>query len=153
MSLMPGRGPGLLAQVALILLCLVLPACTEDILLTPPDPLSGGEKADCEQIIHYDLQAFASTIQPLMDAAGCANAGCHGAEARAGNFDLTTAAGSVEIWSNLQAVTSRVDLTATPFAAEDSLFYRKATATHRGSNAIGDPEALRAWLADAAARF
>lgn len=157
-----GRRP--LTHAVLLSLCVALPACIEDVIVSPNDPyppdVDGGpapdpvRPPDNEQSVYYDPLTFAGTIQVDMDLANCAVSGCHDASSGYGGFVLIPAPsfGSFEMWSNLQFVTSRVDLAVTPFVAENSSFYRWATDNHAFS-AVADPEALRDWLEDAAARY
>lgn len=158
------RGHRPLTHAVLLSLCVALPACIEDIIVSPSDPyppdVDGGpapdpvRPPDNEQSVYYDPLTFASTIQVDMDLANCTVSGCHDANSGYGGFVLIRAPsfGSFEMWSNLQFVTSRVNLAVSPFVAQDSPFFHRATDNHAGS-VVSDPEALRDWLDAAAARF
>ncbi len=153
-----------LTHAVLAALCFTLPACIEDVIVSPNDPYlpdvdggpapDPGRPPDNEQSVYYDPLTFAGTIQADLDRSRCSVSGCHDAMGRLGEFVLIPAPafGSFEMWSNLQFVTSRVDLARSPFAAEGSVFYQRATDNHAGSEIL-DPEALRAWLDAAATRF
>jgi len=153
-----------LTHTVLAALCFTLPACIEDVIVSPNDPyppdVDGGSPAlpvqppDNSQSVYYDPLTFASSIQPDLDQASCAVSGCHDPRTAIRGFILLPAPsfGSFEMWSNLQFVTIGVDIAVSPFVAEDNSFFRRATDGHAGS-AVSDPEALRAWLEDAAARY
>jgi hypothetical protein len=104
--------------------------------------------------VYYDLLSFAGDIQPQFDAASCGISGCHDRQSQIAGFVLlpAPAPGSDAMWTNLQFATGRVNLGVIPFVAEDTALYRRATDRHAGV-AIADPDALRAWLEDASARF
>jgi hypothetical protein len=151
-----------LTHAVLAALCFTLTACIEDVIVSPDDPpdVDGGiptfpvQPPDNPQSVYYDPLTFASAIQPGMDLANCSAVGCHHSDSYYGGFILfpAPAFGSYEMWSNLQFVTHGVDLAVSPFVAENNSFYQWATNYHAGT-AIFDPEALRDWLEDAAARY
>lgn len=155
-------GPRLLAHTALLSLCAALPACIDDVIVppgqTPPPGADAGVDAyvppDPQQAIHYDLVVYAEVIQPLLDE-GCTIAGCHGGDLSSGirlSLVRQPRLGSVDMWSNLLRVTDLVELADTPFVAEDTLLYQRATDNHAGRS-IQNPGALRDWLNEAAASF
>jgi hypothetical protein len=149
------RGLLPLTHAALVSLCVTLPACIEDIYVPPGMPGDGiVQPPNNPQVSFYDVVTFEQRIQPLLDDAGCATAGCHSRAGRVGTFVLweRPAPGSVEMWSNLQYVASMVDLAAPSFQGEVSAFYVYAINRHANS-AIADPPALEAWLEEASARF
>ena len=161
MASVSSRGLGLLTRATLAFLCFTLPACIEDVVVMPPGDQPDPPDADAgiegppngEEAIYYDVTSFAEVIQPLLDEAGCGNFGCHGAGEHAAQFVLVTspALGSTEMWSNLQYVASRIQLGTTPFVAEDTMFYQKATGDHH--TPISNPEELRVWMNEAALEF
>jgi hypothetical protein len=153
-----------MTHAVLAALCFTLPACIQDVIVPPPDDnppvVDGGptpdpvRPPDNEQSVYYDPLTFAGTIQVDLDVASCSVTGCHDSFNRLAGFFLHPAPsfGSIEMWSNLQSVTSRVDLSVSSFVAEDSLFYLRATDNHAGS-VVPNPAALRDWLDAARARY
>src|SRR5690606_19613664 len=57
----------------------------------------------------FDLDVYASTIQPMLDGAGCINQGCHTLDAKAGTLGLSPApaAGSAEMEANFKEIVKR----------------------------------------------
>jgi hypothetical protein len=167
----PGAGPLFHAALAFASFSL-LTACVEDVIITPdppddrvdagPDPVPDATPADPEpvpenpQSIYYDLQDFANLIQPSLDAS-CTRAPCHQAPGASGqglSLFPEPLPGSIEMWSNLNALTSYVDLAATPFVLEETQLYQRMGGEHPG--AISEPETLEAladWIEAAATRF
>jgi hypothetical protein len=76
----------------------------------------------------FDEAVFGSTIQPMIDATGCAVDGCHGTGAGTLTLKASPAAGSADFDANFLAVTSRCSLDNPP----GSLFYLQATTAHSG---------------------
>lgn len=97
----------------------------------------------------FDYAVYQSTIQPAIDAAGCARAGCHGTGAAGFTLKSAPAAASADMEANFVAVTSRGNL-ETPAS---STIYVRATVTHAAGNSTTlAPEAaqqLLAWIEDA----
>lgn len=162
MSSLSSRPLRLLTHTALLSLCAALPACVDDVIVTPPDqnPPPGADAGpdayvppDPQQAIYYDLATFADVIQPQLDQ-GCTLSGCHGEQDQSTPFFLvrTPIVGSTEMWTNLVRVTDLVDLAVTPFVAEETELYRKITDNHAGT-VFSNPAALRDWLNEAAASF
>jgi hypothetical protein len=78
-------------------------------------------------------QAFATTIQPILDTAGgvgCTNASCHGAAAGIGGLALTKtpAAGSSQMKANFDAITAL----SGGQVPDQTVFYVHATNNHGG---------------------
>lgn len=95
----------------------------------------------------FDLDVYSSTIQPMLDAGGCLNQGCHTVEAQAGTLGLTAtpAAGSPEMEANFKEIVKRVSISLAPADYATTLLYNKAaTNTHFG--VVNDPAALQAWI-------
>jgi hypothetical protein len=106
-----------------------------------------------DQTYFFDASSYATTIQPALDAAGCAGAGCHNQVNRAGGLGLhaTPAAGSPELAENFKLVASYVALTTgTP---EATTLYRYSVNNH-GDTLLGtgDVTALAAWIDGALAQ-
>jgi hypothetical protein len=91
----------------------------------------------------FDAEVFANEIHPML--VGCALAGCHLAGSSVTGFAVhpTAAPGSLEMFADLQATTSKVDL-ALADAADTEMFIR-ATDRHT-SVAVDDPALLHAWI-------
>jgi hypothetical protein len=136
----------------------------EDVYITPPDPSpdagpflpgldAGAGDPTNPQSIYYDLNMLATEIQPAIDDAGCSIAGCHelGSGTPPELFPYPVP-GSYQMWSNLQALTSYVQLGTIPFSAVDTQLYQRATDRHRFVQ-LPDPAPLQAWIEDAAARY
>jgi hypothetical protein len=163
------RGFGPLSRALLAAVTFTVPtACgIEDVIITPGDPcdrVDAAPEPDADpgpepepgnpQSIYYDLYTFATEIQPVLDASGCMRGPCHGPDAPRQFLSLFAepAPGSIEMWSNLQALTSRVQLETIPFSAVDTLLIQRMTNDHPGPPLLV-PDLLLAWLDDAAIRF
>lgn len=96
------------------------------------------------QFGRFDREVFETQVQPMLDAGGCAVAGCHGDDPSVGGFhlNLNAAPGSVESGVNLQNVIEYVRLEQ---PGEQSVIYLRATDGHRGT-VISDPEVLVDWI-------
>lgn len=173
----PGAGPLLRAALAFVSFSL-LTACIEDVIITPdppdndvdagpdPGPDAGADPGpdantspdpvpENPQAIYYDLQDFANLIQPALDVS-CAQSFCHQVPALGQGLNLfpEPLPGSIEMWSNLNDLTSYVDLAATPFVVEETQLFQLMGGTHPG--AVTEPETLAAlaeWIEAAATRF
>lgn len=159
MPTLRSRGLRPLTHAVLASLCFTLPACIEDVIVPPPaDPLPDAAPDPVQppyndQSVFYDAWDFHQFVQPLFDAASCGTAGCHDPRTAILGFALHPypERGSAEMWSNLNFVTHRVDLTDDSFVPENTVIFQRSTDNHAGTT-ISDPEALRSWFEDAAAR-
>lgn len=99
----------------------------------------------------FDYAVYQTTIQPMLNEATCAAAGCHGTAAGGFTLEAAPAADSADMEANFVAVTSRANLTD---PAASTIFVR-ATVKHAGggSRTVGpdDAPAMLAWIEDAKA--
>jgi len=99
----------------------------------------------------YDYAVFQSQVQPAIDKATCAKAGCHGTGAGGFTLKATPAANSDDMKANFIAVTSRGNLDS----PDQSVIYVRATVAHAGGastqvDATGAQQML-AWITAAKA--
>lgn len=99
---------------------------------------------------YFDADVYAAQIQPLLDAQGCTNAGCHDKTAVAGNLGLhpNPAVGSAEMDENFKTMTTYVSQND-PSAEQTTLYFR-ASDQHRFVTFNADGlNALKGWIQDA----
>jgi hypothetical protein len=98
----------------------------------------------------FDYAVFQSQLQPALDAAGCATAGCHGTGAGGFAMKSAPAAASADMEAAFIAVTSRTSLVN----PARSLIYTRSTVQHAGASTQLAPaaaQALLAWITTARA--
>ncbi len=99
----------------------------------------------------FNYTVYQQVVQPALNAATCAAAGCHGSGAAGFTLAAAPAAGSPEMEANFIAVTSRANLAA----PANSVFYVRSTVLHAGggSRAVDGTAgaAILAWIEDAKA--
>lgn len=99
----------------------------------------------------FDYAIYQSQIQPALDAASCAKAGCHGSGAGGFTLKPTPAAASDDMKANFLAVTSRTNLDD----PAKSLLYARATVLHSGGGstliAAGGATQMLTWITTAKA--
>lgn len=105
------------------------------------------EYADgARQTLYFDMEVFQTEIQPMLDAAGCASAGCHDVYTTPNGFGLygRPARGSSEMYANFDVVTLAVEFSAPP---DQTSLFTQATNWHGGSG-VDNAAALLSWIMD-----
>jgi hypothetical protein len=103
-------------------------------------------------ITYFDKDTFTSTIQPALDAAGCANPGCHQQPNGTNGFNLyTSPTAQEEIDANFDSVTDAkwINLTGAPESADLYIQSGNGHGLQTAVFAADASAALLKWITDA----